>query len=193
MAMKEPLMKRAFSFLLLFLMGLSSIGYYGILLMTKRELARQIVTKIDENANEIGGDLILKIPVPLPYLVDSREYERTDGEINYEGEVYRFIKRRLYHDTLFIVCVRDPNGTAVNNLISEYSKSLSSETQEQSPALKLFGSLSKYYVLYGRSSVASHRGWEQAQTFGDPSEVYAFTLPVNIFHPPQFQAVQARI
>ena len=181
--------KRAVSFLLLFLTGLNAIGYYGILLLTKRELTRQIVSKIDENANEIGGNLILKIPVSLPYLDDSREYERTHGQITYEGEVYRFIKRRLYHDTLYIVCVRDPRSTAVDNLITEYSRSFSSETQEQSPAQKLFGSLAKYYVLYGQSSIASHRGWERTQSFADPVENYLFNSPENIFHPPQLHAV----
>lgn len=181
-------MKRAISILLLFLTGLNTIGYYGILLLTKRELARQIVEKIDENASEMNGNLILKIPVPLPYLIDSEEYERAEGEINYEGEVYRFIKRRLYRDTLYIVCVRDARGTAVENLISEYSKTFSNETQEQSPVQKLFGTIVKFYVLRDPAVISGHSGWEQSQSFTDRVEIYHFNALENIFHPPRLQS-----
>lgn len=72
-----------------------------------------------------GSDAItLKIPLALPYSFGQQNYERVDGKFNYEGEVYRLVKQKLYNDTLYIVCVKDKKGTVIKDAIEDLASTL---------------------------------------------------------------------
>ncbi len=51
-------------------------------------------------------DLIsIKTPLTLPYYTSSKEFERIDGEIKVDGIIYKYVKRRIYKDTLEVLCI----------------------------------------------------------------------------------------
>ncbi len=41
----------------------------------------------------------------MPYQTNWSSYERVDGEINYQGKIYRYVKRRVYNSELILLCL----------------------------------------------------------------------------------------
>ncbi len=67
------------------------------------------------------ADLItLKVPVNLPYQTNWESFERTKGEINIQGTTYTYVKRKLYNDTLILMCIANTEKTEIANKANDY-------------------------------------------------------------------------
>lgn len=76
-----------------------------------------------DNNNYNQSDLIsIKIPSTLPYYINSKEYDRVDGEIEIEGKHYNYVKRRLYNDSLEYLCIPNEAKMKLGNARDEFFK-----------------------------------------------------------------------
>jgi hypothetical protein len=67
---------------------------------------------LDNNRYDESQLITIKIPVTsLPYYNNSKSFERTDGQIEISGVEYNYVKRRIYNDSLELVCI--PNKVAM--------------------------------------------------------------------------------
>ncbi|MDB5032719.1 MAG: hypothetical protein JWP71_3440 [Mucilaginibacter sp.] len=66
--------------------------------------------------------ITIKIPINLPYQVNWRNYERVDGEMTYKGVTYKYFKRKIYNDSLELVCVNFKEKTIISNKSDDYFK-----------------------------------------------------------------------
>jgi hypothetical protein len=60
--------------------------------------------------NEYDDSQVVSIKVPathLAYYSSSVQYERVDGKIEVGSTHYKFVKRRLFNDTLELICIPD--------------------------------------------------------------------------------------
>jgi hypothetical protein len=64
--------------------------------------------RMDENSYDPSAVFILKSPVTLPYYTNSETYERVNGSVEVEGIAYKYIKRRIYNDSIELVCLPNP-------------------------------------------------------------------------------------
>lgn len=168
------------------LISMNTIGYYGILLIAKKCFIQQTLERIDEHANEMGGNLILKIPVGFAYLPEGRVYERTDGQFQYDGQEYRLVRQRIVNGVLYIVCIRDEKGTAINNLISDYSKTLTTESGQQSQSGKNFSPSVEFFDVVEQSSIEVLEGYLLFNNYGQHEDLYSYNAFSSVFHPPQY-------
>ena len=68
-----------------------------------------------ELAEQIGQDqydetqlISLKVPITtLAYYHNSTEFEWVDGSIDIQGIRYKYVKRRIYNDSLEVMCIPD--------------------------------------------------------------------------------------
>jgi len=67
----------------------------------------QLEFSLDNNAYDESQLIELKVPVHLPYQGNWTNYQRYDGEINLNGVVYKYVKRKLANDTLYLKCIPD--------------------------------------------------------------------------------------
>jgi hypothetical protein len=170
------------------LMVLNTIGYYSFLVLVKEQMGSQLTRKIASGAPEPGGDMIVKIPLAVPYPTGSEEYEAAEGEFTYEGSVYKVLKQRHYNDTLYVVCIHDDKATQVSNQIKELSHAFAGEGSHPGTGLKLIDSLSKYYCFTQHTILPLSTGWSLEHTLSEPSHRYSCHLAEIIFHPPKTNA-----
>jgi len=72
----------------------------------------ELETQLDENGYDESQLVAVKIPVTsLPYYINSKSFERTDGQIEIAGIEYNYVKRRIYKDSLELMCI--PNKAAM--------------------------------------------------------------------------------
>ena len=68
----------------------------------------------------------IKIPLNLPYMQGSFDYERFDGTVEHDGVQYNYVKRRVFEDTLSVLCLPNDRKTS---MVKE-SKQLSNELND---------------------------------------------------------------
>ncbi|MBX3254725.1 MAG: hypothetical protein KF862_11340 [Chitinophagaceae bacterium] len=77
--------------------------------------------------------ILVKVPVLLPYATNWNEYERYDGEIEWGGVHYNYVKRKVLNDTLYLLCLPDIERTRLTNAHNRYAgkmNDLSSSSQK---------------------------------------------------------------
>ena len=95
-------------------------GYQLYFHVQERQAAQSLEQKLDAgNYNE--ADLVqVSIPLSMPYINDDDDFERVDGQITYEGTVYKYVKRKVHHNNLVILCVKDDVATKLSQTKQTY-------------------------------------------------------------------------
>jgi hypothetical protein len=79
----------------------------------------QLVDKNQYNNKEL---VEVKIPMHLPYYSSWSDYERVDGQIEFNGTYYSYVKRKVTDDTLYILCLPNVVKTKLYAAQNDYSK-----------------------------------------------------------------------
>lgn len=176
------------SYLLLFLMTMNVIGHYSFLVLLRNQSRAITIDKIHSTINEPGGDLILKLPMRIPYNSVSEEYQPAGNQyFNYEGKDYQIVKQKYYKDTLYVVCIYDQRTTESNDTISDYVKSFANGNhQKQGTAIKLMAPMAEYYLSVAQYIQHICCGWSLNNMFGEQSIRYVYHSCFREFHPPRF-------
>jgi len=78
-----------------------------------------------DNGDYDSNDLItITIPVNIPYLCDWPEFRRVDGEIEFGGKIYRFVKRKVFNGQMILLCLPDENKTQLQAAGNDFFKSV---------------------------------------------------------------------
>jgi hypothetical protein len=98
------------------LMGILFFSWYGYRLLSsylEDRADRQLETRLDENRYDESELISIKVPSShLSYYNSSTQFERVDGQIEVGGVQYKYVKRRLYNDSLELLCIA--NHAAMN-------------------------------------------------------------------------------
>lgn len=77
-----------------------------------------------------------KLPVNnLPYYTNNQEYQRQVGEIEIGGVVYNYVKKRIYNDSLEVVCIINYEVTRLRTARNDFLK-LCTDLQNASKSKK---------------------------------------------------------
>ena len=124
-------MKKIASILLLAILLFNWVGYklFSAYMESKSDV--MIEARIEQNQFDESELITIKIPTNIPYYINSKEYERVDGEVNINGVVYKYVKRRVFNDSVELVCLPNAAKTNIQNASDEYYK-LSAEALNNS-------------------------------------------------------------
>jgi hypothetical protein len=65
-------------------------------------------------------ELILKIPIALPYATDWNENIESEGLFQYEGKFYTVVSKRYQSDTLYVSYLENSNARDIFNMLSDH-------------------------------------------------------------------------
>lgn len=65
----------------------------------------------------------IRIPLNMPYYSD-KEYEDVYGETDFNGEHYRYVKRKVSDNTLYLMCLPNKEKTNIAKVENEFTKAL---------------------------------------------------------------------
>jgi len=72
----------------------------------------RLAAKLDRQQYDESQLISIKVPAThLAYYNNSATFERVDGEIEINGILCQYVKRRIYNDSLEVLCI--PNHTAM--------------------------------------------------------------------------------
>jgi len=127
---------------------------------------RKIEASLDRRLYDESQLFSIKVPVTqISYYNNSTAFERVDGQIEINGMPYQYVQRRIYNDTLELLCI--PNHTVLQLRLSrdEYFRTVADvdhPQQKQHPAsFKTFSgdpfTLAEAFQLKGPGFIAVDR------------------------------------
>jgi hypothetical protein len=120
---------------------LNLYGYRLLIAYLQKDNTAIIETKIDQKAYNDNELISIKTILNLPYYSSSPEFERSYGSINIDGIDYEYVKRRVYNDTLELLCLPNHDKTKLQAVTNELTKSTAggstSEPSKKATVIKL--------------------------------------------------------
>ena len=158
--------KKIVTILLLGLLVFNFVGYKLLFSFLEQKANNTIVAKID-NQDYNDADLItLTVPLSMPYLQDSKDFEKKDGEITLNGKVYHYVKQKISQGNLVLMCLPDEQKTHLQGAKDDFFR-LANELQNNTSSKKS-GENSQVIKL-------TISDYEELQT----TNVDLYTAPVN--------------
>jgi hypothetical protein len=98
------------------LIAILFFNWYGYQLLTaywQQKAENTLVARLDRHEYDDSQLVSIKVPITtLAYYNSSATFERVDGQIDLNGVHYNYVKRRIFKDSLELLCI--PNTTAMN-------------------------------------------------------------------------------
>ncbi len=99
-------MKRAASILLLFMLLFNFIGYRIFSNYLEARENALLESQLDRSDYDVSQLISIKVPITgLSYYNNSKQFERIDGGIELNGVEYKYVKLRLYNDSIELLCI----------------------------------------------------------------------------------------
>ena len=65
----------------------------------------------------------------MPYQMVQSDFERVDGEVNVNGKIYKYVKRRIADGEMVLMCLPDNNKMRIQSAKDDFFKSTSDIAQ----------------------------------------------------------------
>ncbi len=94
----------------------------------QQKVSDQLEVKLDKSLYDESQLIELKVPINLPYQSNWSAYQRYDGEIEVEGVMYKYVKRKVANDTLYLMCIPNTKKMSLETAKNDFFK-LSNDLQ----------------------------------------------------------------
>jgi hypothetical protein len=99
------------------------VGYRLLVTCLQGRMDRNMVARLDDNHYDESQLVSVKVPIShLSYYNADSRFERVDGSIELGGVQYRYVKRRIYNDSLEFLCLPDRAATALQTVKSNFDR-----------------------------------------------------------------------
>lgn len=106
------------------LVGILFFNWYGYQLLTRYWEQRsdsRLQARLDRNEYDESQLLSIKIPITrLGYFNSSSEFQRVDGQIDIGGVRYQYVKRRIFGDSLELLCIGNEMVTKLQKVRNDF-------------------------------------------------------------------------
>ena len=115
-------MRKLAAILLLITLVFNWFGYRILSNYMQYRADKQLEAKLDLEDYDASQLIELKVPVSLPYQSNWDDFERYDGEIKVNGVHYKYVKRKVYNDSLILLCLPNEAKMKIENAKDNFFK-----------------------------------------------------------------------
>jgi hypothetical protein len=101
----------------------------------KNEATEILQARVDKDDYKASQLISIKTPLNLPYYTNSEQFERVYGSVEIHGVLYEYVKRRVFNDSLELLCIPNHMKTSLQcakNDIAKQSGELSGQQNKKS-------------------------------------------------------------
>ena len=117
-------LKRLTAILFLLILLFNLCGYRYVISRLEKSSEILLEKQVDTQAYNDDDLISVKTKLNLPYYSNSPTYERAYGSININGKEYEYVKRRIYQDTLELLCLPNHTKTQLSVVDNELTRLL---------------------------------------------------------------------
>ncbi|MEJ1241002.1 hypothetical protein WBG78_22840 [Chryseolinea sp. T2] len=148
-------MKKVVCILLVALHLINLVGGYWIFYALQQQTRATLAGELDLDMYAGSQAILIKLPLVDP-VSDKENYERVDGEFEYNGTVYRMVKQKFYKDTVYIVCYKDDTSIALKDALQDYVKTFTDTPSGNKQESKFDSLFIKDYLHQGKVKLTVH-------------------------------------
>jgi len=179
------LVKRIGYAVLILLILLNVLGYYGVFMGLEYHNDRAMLKMLDSGGYDDEDEITIKIPLSIPYLADAEDFKRVDGRFEHAGQLYRKVRQRYSQDTLHLVCVNDHAGAEIRHALKHYVKTFSDKTADSRHTSKISLTLIKEYLTRPIHFECRASGWHYGLSAARTDIAFIPSFSASINHPPE--------
>lgn len=147
----------AIFFLVTFLFNLG--GYYIVFWGLQLKADSELIKLIDNSAYSGSDEVIITVPLNLPYPIYQEGFNRVNGEFEYGGEYYRLVKQKVENDVLVLVCVKDHGQKNLTAAMTDFTKAANNLPASNQQTSNLLAKLFKDFQSADLLIFANGSGW----------------------------------
>jgi hypothetical protein len=95
-------------------------GYRFVFDKLEKDASVQLIDKLDNEEYRDDQLIEMKVPLPMPYQTNWASFERYNGEIQIEGVHYNYVKRKVWNDTLILLCIPNHDKMQLNSAKEQF-------------------------------------------------------------------------
>lgn len=103
--------------------------------MVEKQAEYAMEERLDKGKYNVEGLVAIHIPLSNPYITNSGEYRRVDGQVRMNGTVYHFVKQAVQNGELVVLCIADQNLSRIEKSRTDYS-SIANDFQQNNEQRK---------------------------------------------------------
>lgn len=150
-------MRKIAAILLLLVFVFNLFGYRLFVSFMVNNVNQSLETALDQHHYNDNDLISIKKPTNLPYYNNTKDFTRAYGEVEMNGILYKYVKSRIYNDSLEMLCI--PN-TSKQQLLTSKDNFTQSVFDLQKDANKKSGSSSKLFSFVKLlSEYEKNAGW----------------------------------
>lgn len=128
-------MKQLIAIGLLALFAFNLIGYRACFFFLQQKADVQLQAALDKDSYNEKDLITLQVPLSLPYQTDWADFEKVEGSITINGQSYKYVKRKVFHGNMILLCLPDPTKMKLETARDEFFK-LANDLQSTPPVKK---------------------------------------------------------
>lgn len=117
----------ALFFITLFFFNL--FGYRLVYDYMQQKASTQLEANLDKNLYSDSQLTELKVALNLPYQTTWSGYQRCDGDVEIDGISYKYVKRKVANDTLYLLCIPNTKKMHLETAKNDFFKYSNDLTQ----------------------------------------------------------------
>lgn len=99
------------------------VGYRWLFSLLEEKATEKLEQKISAGDYQEAQLLEIRIPLSMPYYSD-KEYENIYGETDWNGVHYRYVKRKVSGNTLYLLCLPNKEKSSLAIIKNEFTKAM---------------------------------------------------------------------
>jgi hypothetical protein len=110
-------------------------GYQLFIDFFQNKQESQLQASLDKDEYNEQDLVYIKLPVNLPYYSNSPKYEKINGTVTVGGVEYKYVKRRIFNDSIELACILNIDNQQFQSARNEFTK-LGSDWLNSHPSKK---------------------------------------------------------
>jgi hypothetical protein len=98
------------------------VGYRIWFYVVEQQWELKLQTKLDKSQYNEADLITIRAPLMLPYVTDTREFQRTDGEITVNGKIYHYVKSKIENGSYVLLCLPNNNKQKLEKAKEDFFK-----------------------------------------------------------------------
>ena len=123
-------MKKITAILLLAIFAFNMVGYHLVSSYFSNQSDNELEKALNTNQYEDNQLVLIKLPVNLPYYTNNKTFARIDGEVDLKGITCKYVKYRIYNDSLEMLCIPNLQKMKIEISKNDYAKVIHDFQQE---------------------------------------------------------------
>ena len=171
------IVRKITSAILICILFFNLFGYRFVADYLQHKSDTRLEARLDKNNYNESELIELKIPIDLPYQTNWAEFERYDGEVQLNGILYKYVKRKVTNDTLVLLCIPNHQKMDLQTARDDFFKNTNdlaqnnnSKKSDNSKTISFKKSISEYDEQFF--------GFD-GNTFSNANQTFGFAYLVN--------------